>query len=171
MTAQETVEETKKTPEYLPELLAALNNSGLNQRQKRIDMLRAFAKIDTRREMVLRGFIECVFHPMVVFALPPTNPPYKENDSPDYDLNGRTLYNFFYERMPLYFVKGTSRYIQNDPKREILFIQQLEALHKEEAKCLLMMKNKQLESCKKFLNYGLFKEAFPEWLPDAPNAD
>ena len=156
-------------PEYLPELLECLNDTGPNQRQKRIDMLKSFVAKDAKNEMTLRGFVECVFHPQVVFDLPPSNPPYRENDSPDYDMNGRTLYNFFYERMPLYFVKGTSRYVQNQTRREMLFIQQLEALHKEESKCLLMMKNKELRACKKFLNYGLFKEAFPEWLPELPN--
>lgn len=153
---------------YLPELLKALNDTGPNQRAKRIELIREFASKGSDHQALLRAFIECLWHPDVVFDLPPGIPPFKENEAPDYDMAGRSLFNFFKERMPTYFVKGQRNHIQIDVKRQQLFIIQLESLHKDEARLLCNLKDKELRACKKFVNEDLFREACPGWLPELP---
>jgi hypothetical protein len=153
---------------YIPELLKALNDTGPNQRAKRIEIIREYASKGTDHNALLRAFVECMFHPAVVFDLPPGTPPYKENTAPDYDSAGNSLFKFFSNRMVRYFVKGQEKFIQQDIKRQMIFIQTLEGLYKDEAKVLLMIKEKQLEGYKKFVSEDLFREALPGWLPEAP---
>lgn len=151
---------------YIPELLKALNETSPNQRQKRLDIIREFVSKGKDHEVLLRAFVECLWHPSVILDLPPGIPPYKENTAPDYDTAGRSLFNFFHERMITYFVKGQRNYIANEVKRQTLFVQQLEGLFKEDAKVLCMIKDKELRVCKKFINEDLFREAFPGWFPN-----
>jgi hypothetical protein len=158
----------KNSRVYLPELFAALNATGPNQRQKRIDIIKEFASKGVDHLRMLQAFVECTFHPAVKFDLPEGTPPYKENTAPDYTFCSISLFNFFQNKMVPYFIKGHPMYIGDNVKREMIFIQQLESVFKDEAKILVMMKDKQLYGCKKFVNYGLFAEAFPGWLPEVP---
>lgn len=156
---------------YIPELLKALNETPPNQRQRRVDIINEFVSKGKDHEKLLKSFMECMWHPHVIFDLPHGIPPFKENTAPDYDTAGRSLYNFFNDRITTYFVKGQKNYIKVDVKRQTLFIQQLESMYKDDAIVLCMMKDKELRNCKKFVNESLFREAMPGYLPPKTEAE
>ena len=94
------------------------------------------------------------YHKNVVMALPDGIPPYKPMDVPK---------NMGLNRLPgemrrLSYLLPTSNL--NAIKREKMFIDMLEALSPEEAKLLLMVKNKKLEY--KGITRKLVEEVFPE---------
>lgn len=158
---------------YLHELLDAISATHNSQRPKRLEIIKAYVNMGPDHAALLRAFLECVYHDDVVMDLPEGIPPYHENTAPDYDYAGRSLFNFFNERMVTYFVKGQSRYIQNPLKRQTLFVQQLESLYKDDAKVLLMMKDKKIPPTIKNITRALWEDACPGWLPPAaplPNA-
>ena len=119
---------------------------------KRADALKKIASLVDNVRVVLHY----VYHKNVVMALPEGIPPYKPMDIPK---------NMGLNRLPAemkkiqYFLPSSNI---NPIKRESMFIDMLESLSPEDAKLLLMMKNKKLEY--KGITRKLVEEVFPEIL-------
>jgi len=147
---------------YLPEVLAEVSKA--KTKERKIELLQAFAKKNTESYNLVRDFVQSTFHPQVVLDLPESEPPY-ESVFPDYNLAPNTLSKSF-KRIP-YFVKGHSMYIELAPKRERLYIQTLESLFKADAELFIMVKDKRIDAKKyKGVTEALFREAFPGFLPE-----
>ena len=103
----------------------------------------------------LRQDLKGAFDPAIVWELPEGTPPYKENEAPA----GTDHTSLHQEARRLhYFIKGANKL--NKAKREIMFIQMLEGLQAEEAKLLLNVKNKNLQTVYSGLTSELVREAF-----------
>ena len=104
----------------------------------------------------LRSMLIINFDESVVSLLPPGEPPFQKNESPEgtehtvLEKEARLLYLFF---------KGGSNLKQS--KREMMFIQMLEGLTAGEAGVLILAKDKQLGKRWK-ITKACVEEAFPE---------
>lgn len=131
----------------LPELL--IHVSGLPT-EKRANALKQIANLTPD----LKTLLKYTYHKDVKFDLPEGDPPYKEMETPE---------NMGYNRLPRemrkfqYFFKESNL---NTIKREKLFIEVLETVSPEEAKLVLMVKNKKLTY--KGITRKLVEEALPE---------
>ena len=120
-------------------------------KQKKIDVLREY---DSK---ALRYCLIWNYDESLKSALPDGDVPYTPNDAPTPEAQSklaseyRTLYNFI--------VGGN--YDINNTRREVLFIQLLEALDPNEAEILCLVKDKKL--AKKYrCSFPVVKEAFPD---------
>ena len=103
----------------------------------------------------LRMLLKAAFDPKITWELPEGTPPYMPNEAPA----GTEHTSLLDESKKLYlFIKGGS----NIPKikKESLFIQMLEALHKDDAQVLIDIKDKKLNLTYKGLTENCVKEAF-----------
>ena len=131
----------------LPELL--IHVSGLPT-EKRANALKQIANLTPD----LKTLLKYAYHKDVKFDLPEGDPPYKEMETPE---------NMGHNRLPRemrkfqYFFKESNL---NTIKREKLFIELLETVSPEEAKLILMVKNKKLTY--KGFTRKLVEEALPE---------
>ena len=117
-------------------------------------------KIDVLREYDSKALRYCLiwnYDESLKSALPEGEVPYKQNESPTLESQSklaseyRTLYNF---------IEG-GNYDINNTRREVLFIQLLEALDPNEAEILCLVKDKKL--AKKYrCSFPVVKEAFPD---------
>ena len=105
----------------------------------------------------LRSIFIMNYDESLVSRIPPGDVPYTPNDAPTPEAQSklaseyRTLYNFI--------VGGN--YDINNTRREVLFIQLLEALHADEAEVLCLVKDKKL--AKKYkISFPVVKEAYPD---------
>jgi hypothetical protein len=104
----------------------------------------------------LKTVLHYTFHKNIAFDLPTGVPPYKPMETPE---------NWGHNRLPKelrkfqYFLKGSTL---NPIKRESIFIEVLETVSPEEAKLVLMMKDKKLTY--KGITRKLIEEALPEIL-------
>jgi Family of unknown function (DUF6433) len=121
--------------------------ASLKKKEERIEALKVNGHYALK--MILKG----MFDPSIKFLLPEGDPPFKPNqfDEPKALLNE---VNRFY-----LFVEGGHKTLQQ-PRREKLFIDILEAVSADDAKLLLAMKDK--KSPYKGITYDIVKEAFPE---------
>lgn len=104
----------------------------------------------------LRQICKAAFDPKIEWDLPEGNPPYKQNEAP----TGTEHTTLLDEARKLYiFIKGGNNLISKT-RKETLFIQVLEALHKDEAKVLLDIKNRKLAAYYKGLSEPVVKESF-----------
>lgn len=119
---------------------------------KRASSLKQIAHLTPELKTVLRY----TFHKNVIFELPAGVPPYKPMETPA---------NWGHNRLPKelrkfqYFITGNTL---NPIKRESIFIEVLETVSPEEAKLVLMMKDKKLTY--KGITRKLIEEALPEIL-------
>lgn len=119
---------------------------------KRADALRKIGSLMKDIKIILHY----TYHKNVVMALPEGDPPYRPMEIPK---------NMGLNRLPAeirkfqYLLPQTNL---NQFKREKIFIELLEALSPEEAKLVLMVKNKKLEY--KGITRKLVEEVFPEIL-------
>jgi hypothetical protein len=119
---------------------------------KRASALKQIADLTPELKTVLRY----TFHKNVIFELPAGTPPYRPMETPE---------NWGHNRLPKelrkfqYFLKGSTL---NPIKRESIFIEVLETVSPEEAKLVLMMKDKKLTY--KGITRKLIEEALPEIL-------
>jgi hypothetical protein len=133
----------------LPEIFQHISDLPASKRAE------ALKKIGSLIENV-RILLHYTYHKNVVMALPEGTPPYRPMDIPK---------NMGLNRLPAemkrlqYFLPASKI---NQIKRESMFIETLEALSPEEAKLLLMVKNKKLEY--KGITRKLVEEVFPEIL-------
>ena len=106
----------------------------------------------------LHTLLKYAFDPSLKFLLPETNPPYKPTDFLDQE---NRLYS---ELRRLYlFVEGGNPNL-TPFKREMLFIQLLESIDKNDAVLLCAVKDKKLPF--KELTPKVIKKAFPGLLPE-----
>jgi len=109
----------------------------------------------------LRMIIKSSFDPNIEWLIPDGQVPYRPNEAPEgtehslLRIEARKLYNF---------VKGGNDKLPQF-KRENMFIQMLEALHKDEAEVLSSAKDKSLHKKYKGLSANVVKEAF-NWNDD-----
>ena len=133
----------------LPELLTHIGDLPA---AKKASALKQIANLTPELKTVL----QYTFHKNIVFELPAGVPPYKPMETPG---------NWGHNRLPKelrkfqYFLKGSTL---NSIKRESIFIEVLESVSPEEAKLVLMMKEKKLTY--KGINRKLIEEALPEIL-------
>lgn len=119
---------------------------------KKANSLKQIANLTPELKTVLRY----TFHKNIVFDLPVGVPPYKPMETPE---------NWGHNRLPKelrkfqYFLKGSTL---NSIKRESIFIEVLETVSPEEAKLVLMMKDKKLTY--KGITRKLIEESIPEIL-------
>ena len=120
-------------------------------KQKKIEVLQQY---DSK---ALRYCLIWNYDESLKSALPEGEVPYTPNPSPTPEANSklaseyRTLYNF---------IEG-GNYDINNTRREVLFIQLLEALHADEAEVLCLVKDKKL--AKKYkISFPVVKEAYPD---------
>ena len=129
------------------EIFTQVNNA--KDKPKKIEVLK---KYDSQG---LRQLLKAAFDPKITFDIPEGTPPYIANEAPV----GTEHTSLLDESRKLYlFIKGGS----NIPKvkKETLFIQMLEALHKDDAIALINIKDKNLNLVYKGLTENVVREAF-----------
>ncbi len=132
----------------LSEILTKVNNAKM--KDDKIKVLRDNDSVPLRQ--ILKG----AFDPKIEWDLPEGTPPYKVNEAPA----GTEHTLLFTETKRLWhFVKGADASL-NKMRKETLFIQILEGLHKSEADLLINVKEKKLNNTYKGLTANLVKEAF-----------
>ena len=117
-------------------------------------------KIEVLREYDSKALRYCLiwnYDESLKSALPEGNVPFKPNESPTPESQNKlaseykTLYNF---------IEG-GNYELNNTRREVLFIQLLEALDPNEAEILCLVKDKKL--AKKYrVSFPVVQEAYPD---------
>ena len=118
------------------------------------DKIRILRKADSPS---LRSVCKWSFDPKIESELPNGAPPFIENDAPEGTEHTRisTEYTMFFN-----FIKGANK-IQST-KREQMYVRLLEGLHKDEAKLMTVIKDKQLHKVYKGLSEPVVREAF-DW--------
>ena len=106
--------------------------SQMTSREDRVRMLKE------NESPALKAMLQGVFDPRIIWLLPDSDPPYKENDLPDQ----QNVLLREYRKMYL-FVEGGNPDLKQT-RREFLFIELLETLDPQDAKLLLSVKNKHL---------------------------
>ena len=96
----------------------------------------------------LRSVLIANFDESVISMLPDGDVPYKPNDAPEETEHTRLVQE--YRKLYLFFKGGAS---VSQTRRETLFIQLLEGLHKGEAEVLTLMKDKQIGKRWKILEH------------------
>ena len=135
------------------------------------EILTQVSKMKTKKEKVsflrqyqtdsLRMICKSSFDPNIIWELPDGDVPYNQNDAPE----GTEHTLLAGEARKLYhFIKGGDSTI-NRNKREMMFVQMLEGLHKDEAELLIAAKDKTLHRKYKGLSDNVVKEAF-DWDDD-----
>ena len=132
----------------LHEILVKVNNA--KDKAKKIEVLRENDSVPLRQ--VLKG----AFDPKIKWDLPEGTPPYKENDAPA-GTEHTTLHTE--ARRLWHFVEGANDKLTKS-KKEMMFIQMLEGLHKDDAKLLVSVKEKELNKVYKGLTDSVVKDAF-----------
>jgi hypothetical protein len=132
----------------LHEILTKVNNA--KDKPKKIEVLKSNDSVPLRQ--VLKG----AFDPKIEWELPEGTPPYQVNDAPA-GTEHTTLYT---EAKKLWhFVKGADEQLSKT-KKEMMFIQMLEGLHKDDAELMIAVKEKSLNKKYKGLTDAVVKEAF-----------
>ena len=132
----------------LHEILTKVNNA--KDKSKKIAVLKENDSVPLRQ--VLKG----AFDPNIKWDLPEGTPPYKENDAPA-GTEHTTLYTE--ARRLWHFVEGADQKLSKS-KKEMMFIQMLEGLHADDAKLMIAVKEKELNTVYKGLTDAVVKEAF-----------
>ena len=104
----------------------------------------------------LRRILKGSFDPNITWDLPEGKPPYKENEAPE---GTEHTYLKREARRLYHFIKGGNPNLSQN-KREMMFLQMLEGLNKEEAELILAAKDKELNKKYKGLTANLVKDAF-----------
>ena len=126
--------------------------SKIKSKKEKVDFLRKY------QTDALRMICKSSFDPNIIWELPDGDVPYNQNDAPE----GTEHTLLAGEARKLYhFIKGGDSTI-NRNKREMMFVQMLEGLHKDEAELLIAAKNKSLHRKYKGLSDNVVKEAF-DW--------
>ena len=135
------------------------------------EILTQVSKMKTKKEKVsflrqyqtdaLRMVCKASFDPKIVWELPEGDVPYTVNDAPEG--TEHTLLQKEVRRL-YHFIKGGNPALKQN-KREMMFVQMLEGLHKDEAELLIAAKDKTLHRKYKGLSDNVVKEAF-DWDDD-----
>ena len=139
--------------ETVHEIFTKINNA--RDKPKKIEVLKRY---DTP---YIRQLLKAAFDPKIKWILPEGTPPYIANEAPE-GTEHTLLRN---ETRKLYlFLEGGDNTISKT-RKETLFIQMLEGLHKTEAEVLINVKDKKLNKVYKGLTEQLIKETF-NWNDD-----
>lgn len=117
----------ERTAIYLPELFEELEK--LETIEERANTIKEY--YEKKNSNVLGAYLAALYHPDVVLDLPETVPPYDNTQYIDYDMAPLRLEKAI-GRLG-YFFAPHSTHIKNKIKREAVFIQTLESLHKKDA--------------------------------------
>ena len=142
------MDNTGSAAPLLHEILTKVNNA--KDKSKKIAVLKENDSVPLRQ--VLKG----AFDPNIKWDLPEGTPPYKENDAPA-GTEHTTLYTE--ARRLWHFVEGADKKLTKT-KKEMMFIQLLEGLHKDDAALMVAVKDKELNKKYKGLTDAVVKEAF-----------
>ena len=104
----------------------------------------------------LRQILIANFDESIISMLPEGDVPYAKNDAPEGTEHTKLLHE--YRKLYLFF-KGGATISQN--RREMLFLQLLEGLHKGEAEVLCLMKDRQIGKRWKITKQCV-EEAYPQ---------
>ena len=132
----------------LHEILTKVNNA--KDKPAKIAVLKKNDSVPLRQ--VLKG----AFDPNIKWDLPEGVPPYKKNDAPA-GTEHTTLHQE--ARRLWHFVEGADQKLSKT-KKEMMFIQLLEGLHKDDAALMVAVKDKALNKKYKGLTDAVVKEAF-----------
>ena len=132
----------------ISEVLQKVNNA--KTKDKKIAVLR---ENDTE---ALRMIIKASFDPKIEWVLPEGDTPYKANEAPEG--TEHTLLSQESRRL-WHFIKGADNQTPR-MRKESMFIQMLEGLHKNEAEVLCSVKDKVLHQKYKGLSDNVVKTAF-----------
>ena len=132
----------------ISEILTKVKNA--SDDKEKINLLKKHDSVPLRQ--ILKGN----FDPKIEWELPEGIPPFKRNEAPA-GTEHTTLYT---EAKKLWhFVKGADEALSKT-KKEIMFIQMLEGLHKDDAELMIAVKEKELNKRYKCLTDAVVKEAF-----------
>ena len=147
-TANLNMETAGSSAPLLHEILTKVNNAK--------DKPAKIAGLKKNDSVPLRQVLKGAFAPNIKWALPEGTPPYKENDAPA----GTEHTTLFTEARRLWhFVEGADQKLSKT-KKEMMFIQLLEGLHKDDAALMVAVKDKALNKKYKGLTDAVVKEAF-----------
>ena len=119
-------------------------------KNKKVEILRKY------NSDALRMVIKSSFDPNIVWVMPKGNVPYTPNDAPA----GTEHTRLATEAKKLYrFIRGGDN-ITPQFKKEQMFVQLLEGLHKDEAELICYAKDKQLHKIVKGLSAPVGRQAF-----------
>ena len=119
-------------------------------KDKKVEILRKY------NSDALRMVIKSSFDPNIVWVMPKGNVPYTPNDAPA----GTEHTRLATEAKKLYrFIRGGDN-ITPQFKKEQMFVQLLEGLHKDEAELICYAKDKQLHKIDKGLSAPVVRQAF-----------
>ncbi len=142
----------------LSEVLTKVNNA--KTKDKKIAVLKE------HDSEPLRMIIKASFDPTIEWVLPEGNVPFKANEAPEG--TEHTLLSQEVRKL-WHFIKGADNQTPR-MKKETMFIQMLEGLHKSEAEVLCYVKDKVLHQKYKGLSDNVVKTAFGwednYWLPN-----
>ena len=139
--------------ETVHEIFTKINNA--KDKPKKIEVLK---KYDTP---YIRQILKAAFDPKIKWVLPEGTPPYIANEAPIG--TEHTLLKNEARRLYLFIEGGDSSISRT--RKETLFIQMLEGLHKTEAEVLINVKDKRLNKAYKGLTAEMVKETF-DWNDD-----
>ena len=130
------------------EIFTKVNNAKV--KEEKIKVLKQHDSVPLRQ--ILKG----AFDPKIEWDLPEGTPPYKVNEAP-----AGTEHTLLYteSKRLWHFVKGADNRTSKT-RKEMLYIQMLEGLHADEAKLLISVKEKNLNTMYKGLTDAVVKEAF-----------
>ena len=134
--------------QLMSEILTKVNNA--KDKAKKLEILRQYDSPSLRQ--ILKG----AFDPKIDWDLPKGAPPFIANEAP---VGTEHTYLDQEAKRLWHFVKGAAANL-NKMRKETLFIQILEGLHKSEADLLINVKEKKLNNTYKGLTANLVKEAF-----------
>ena len=136
---------------YTPLFSEVLQKVGkLKTKKQKVDFLRQ------NNTDALRMVVKSSFDPKIIWQLPAGAVPFSPNDAPEgtehtiLAAEARKLHNF---------IQGGNNAL-NLNKREMMFVQMLEGLHRDEANLLVAAKDKLLHKTYKGLSSAVVKEAF-----------
>lgn len=130
----------------------------INELKKKEDIIIA---LQQNNHPVIKQLFYYVFSPDIKFILPEGAPPYKPCDFLDQE--GR----LYVEARKMYlFIEGGNPNLTK-VKREILFIQLIESISKDDAELLIQVKDKKLPY--KHITKEVVLAAFPDLIPDKNN--
>ena len=145
----------------MSEILTKVNNA--KTKDKKIAVLKE------NDSEPLRMLIKASFDPKIEWVLPEGDTPYKANEAPEG--TEHTLLSQEVKRV-WHFIKGADNQTPR-MKKETMFIQMLEGLHKDEAEVLCHTKDKILHQKYKGLSDNVVKTAFgwtdDYWMPNGNN--
>ena len=119
-------------------------------KNKKVEILRKY------NSDAFRMIIKASFDPEIVWVLPEGDVPYTPNDAPA----GTEHTRLAHEARKLYrFIRGGDN-VTPQFKKEQMFLQTLEGLHKDEAELLCYAKDKTLHKLVKGLSAPVVREAF-----------